>query len=148
MARVDWYQLAEDLGTVLAADPDLANAGVKVLVQKEVVLDRINRVYITLTSATADSDLQSVSAGKRTRYRLRLRLRIAAHGLSERKAYETRDDLLGKVEVAIMKNRQYSGAVSSTYIEGIVFDTPASQGQGLWVSALLDIISDVTASTS
>jgi len=61
---------------------------------------------------------------------------------------EQRDDLIGKVEIALMKERTLNGTVNSSWLEGGEFlSGPDPTGNQFMSGASVMLIADVTATT-
>lgn len=116
MARIDYFGLEDEIGKIFRADSTLE--GVKVTVEDDVEFEvgPLITIYIDRRDPT---DGQSLSAGTRTRYLLRIIIWCWQYSLeSLSNAIRLRDDLLGKVELVLMKNRTVSGKVQSLWLGG------------------------------
>lgn len=152
MARVDYFQIEKEIQTVLKDDADLA--GVAVLIEEELTFAEGNIILIELDRRDAPDDLQSISAGQRTRFLLQISLWCWGFGYERERAMEQRDDLLGKVEVALLKHRAaqpgnaFGGEVTSFWMQGGDFENRRTTDSDRFLSgASIDLICDVTATS-
>ena len=120
MARVDYYSIEKAIQTVLKADPDMAD--VDVLVEQDVQLGQNPTVAIYIESRSAPANLQRISAAKRTNFQVIFTLACFGFSLDIEQAMKLRDDLMGKVETALMKNPSLNNAVSFSYLSGGQFE--------------------------
>lgn len=119
MARVDYYAIETAVQAILQADATLA--GTTVVVEGELVFgsEQTPWVGIYLDRRDAPADRQRIAAGTRTVFLIRLALWCWEYSVEgEAKAIQLRDDLVGKVEVALMANRTLSGTVTTSWLEG------------------------------
>jgi hypothetical protein len=116
---VDYWGIREACQAVLQADADLT--GVTVLVEEEFLLsaEMAPVVFIYLEDRTAEAGEQRLAAGTRTDFQLNFNLwcgDFSLNGLPD--AIERRDSLIGKVEVALMRQRTLDGAVGKLWLTG------------------------------
>ena len=143
MARIDYFAIEEVIKTQLTGDSTLV--GVSVHVEDELTMARGKHVFISLERRDAP-DEQAIAAGTQTRFQIRFSLKCFDFGLDRRGALEARDDLLGKVEVALMKDRTFSGAVAMSWLAGGEFES--GQGtDGFFAAAEVVLIADARATT-
>ena len=148
MARVDYFGIEEAIKSILDADADLA--GVEVLIEEELTIQRGNVVGIYLDDRDAPNEDQSLSAGTRTRFNVRFSIWCWHFGVGRdrRVPMEQRDDLIGKVEIALMKERTLNDTVNSSWLEGGEFlSGPDPTGNQFMSGASVMLIADVTAAT-
>lgn len=150
MARVDYFQIEKEIQKVLQADADLE--GVAVLVEEELTFAQDNTVLIELNRRDAPDDKQSLSAGQRTRYDLALSIWCWGFGFERETAMENRDDLLGKVEVALLEHRatgnNLNGEITAFWLRGGEFENRRSTDSDRFLSgAEIEMICDVTATS-
>ncbi|HEV8639643.1 MAG TPA: hypothetical protein VGV13_00915 [Methylomirabilota bacterium] len=147
MARVDYFAIEQAIQTVLKAAPDLS--GTQVVIEEELQFgsEATPRVGIYLMRRDAPSGLQALAAGQQTRFLVRFEIRCAAYSLDAvATAISLRDDLVGKVEVALMASRSLNGTVISSWLEG--GDLPSAQTGDGWTSrGDVILIADVKATT-
>ena len=150
--RVDYFQIEKEIQTVLMADTDLA--GVKVLIEEELTFAESNIILIELDRRDAPEEMQSISAGQRTRYLLALSLWCWGFGYEREKAMENRDDLLGKVEVSLLKHRSakqgnaFGDLVAAFWLQGGDFENRRTAESDRFLSgAQIEVICDVTATS-
>ncbi len=144
MARVDYYGIAKAIQSQLQADSNLAD--VTVLVEEELTMSRGNVVIIYLDRREAPDDLQTLSAGTRTRFNLFFSIWCFHFGFEKALAIEARDDLLGKVELALMSDPTFSNNVSSSWITGGDFDNgPLPDGVDFMAGAEVQLLAQKQA---
>lgn len=116
MAKVDYYGIVNEIGTILSTDTELL--GVQITIEDEPPLDSGPWVAVYLESRTPTPG-QSMSAGTRTRYQLRMSVWCWQFSIeSTGRAAQLRDELVGKVEIALMKNRTLNDKVGSIWLDG------------------------------
>lgn len=150
MARVDYYAIELAIQTQLQAASGLT--GVTVALEEELPFgmasDQTVEIYLERREAAAD--LQGLSAGRQTRFRLHLSLWCWGYSLeSVAKACQIRDDLMGNVELALLGDHTFAGAVTSSWLEGGQFDTKESPGatSGFSMGGQIILVADVKATT-
>lgn len=147
MAKVDYFAIASEVKTVLAADSALT--GVQVTVEDEPPLDSGPWVAVYLESRTP-TDRQSLSAGKRTRFRLRMSVWCWQFSLeSTAKAAQLRDNLVGLVEISLMGNRTLNDKVGCIWLEGgqlLSEQIKSETMSGFVAGGEIVVIADVVAS--
>ena len=134
MARLDYYAIENQIKTILEADSDVTGhwgeRNTRVLIEREMVfgMDELPAVMIYLDRRDATPG-QPIAAGTRTRLQLRFSIWcVDFHLDSMAMACEARDDLMGLVEVALMKNRDLDGKVGASWIEGGEFMSAENDG--------------------
>lgn len=148
MARVDYYAIENAIAAVLRADATLA--GVTVMVEEELSFQRGSIVGIYLDDRSSPQDLQAISAGTETRFIVNFTVWCWHMGIGRDRTMvmQQRDDLVGKVEIALMKNRTLSNTVNMSWLEGGEFISgPDPQGNQFMSGAEIKLSADVTAST-
>ena len=149
MARVDYYAIEQEIKTVLEADAALA--GVTVTIEEELMFGSESTPWIGvyLDRRDAPPALQRLGAGQSTRFLLRFPLWCWEYHLeSITKAIQRRDDLVGKIEVALMKNRTLSGKVATSWLEGGELPSARLPEQAGFVSgAEVILVAEVSATT-
>ena len=147
MSRVNYFEIENQIRAVLAAATDLA--GVTILVEEEIAVQRGNVVGIYLDDRSAPSELQSISAGTRTRLLVQFSIWCWHFGIGRdrRPTMQARDDLVGKVEIALMGNRNLNSTVNTSWLEGGEFISgPDPTGDQFMSGAQVRLTVDVTAS--
>lgn len=143
MARIDYFDIEDSLADVLRADATLS--GVLVQVEERIVLQDGDFVDIFLDEREAPEE-QPIAAGKITRYELRLSVWCFGYALDLREAGRRRDELLGKVEIALMKNRQWHSQIGQSWSGGGRFDNRQNEETGgLLSGAEIRLVADVKA---
>lgn len=117
MARIDYNLLATRVQAALKADPALSEA--QVTIEDDINLDTGPWVAIYLTRRDAPAADQRIAAGRKLVYNVTLALWCWQYALeSAARAIELRNDLLGKVEIALLKDRTLGGAAEFVTLEG------------------------------
>lgn len=150
MARVDYYGIESAVKTLLEADSALT--GVAVGIEEEVPFREASALCVEIyaTRRDAPAEMQPIRAGKTTRFLLRLSIWCWAYSLeSVSKACQLRDDLMGKVEIALMGDHGLGATVNSSWQEGGEFETKASPGaqSGFGMGGEIILVADVRATT-
>ena len=151
MARVDYYSIEQAIRTQLLADAGLSN--ITVTIEEELSFQRGDIIAIFLDRRDAPAEEQTLSAGTHIRMHLKFSIWCFHFGLVVADSIERRDDLLGKVELALMRDRTFSGAVNSSWITGGEFQTgevhsEAGMGFSGWGSgAEVELIAEMTGTT-
>jgi len=146
MARVDYYQIESDIRDHLLADSNLDN--VVVQIESDLAIQRGNNVVIYLNRRDGPDRLQTISAGTRTRYELELSIWCYhVGGLETRALLEARDDLLGRVEIALLSNRSsLESDIGPYWIRGGEFQTnELEQNAGFVAGAEIEMFVQATA---
>ena len=152
MARIDYFGIEEAIVETLKADGTLGKVQYKI--EEEVVMSKAPLILINLASRElADDNLgQPIAAGTRTRYLLNFSIWVYAFHLGgPADAAKVRAELLGKVELALMKNRTFNwdgegDRVGSSWLAGGEFQTGPATGQRGFVSgAEISLIAEATA---
>ena len=151
MARVDYYGLLETMRELLDGDPSLG--GVHFAIEEEMPAgpDEVPWVGISITGREAPGDIQRIAAGQRTRFVVTFSLWCWAYDIeSKAAAIRNRDDLLGRVEIALMRPdvRTLRDQVDFGYIEGgsLTTGTP-EQGVGFFSGGEIVFKAEVDATT-
>lgn len=116
MARIDYFAIEKKLGDILSSDSTLQ--GVKVIVEEDVEFEDgpYVGIYLERRDATAS---QSLSSGTKIRYDLKLSIWCWSYSLdSVADAINSRDDLVGKVELVLLNNRTIGDKVTTSWLEG------------------------------
>ena len=144
MARVDYFDIEQELAQILRTDPRTQEA--TVLVEEELSFYENDVILIELERRDAPDDEQTASAGKRTRFLLQMSVWCYAYALEKQIAMRKRDDLLGKVELVIQENRGLGGKVGSTWLAGGDFENRRdADGQGFMSGAQIEVVMQVVA---
>jgi len=146
MPRVDYYDIEVEMLQILKADTTLQ--GVQITVEDDFELDTGAWVAIYLDRRDP-TEGQSLSAGTRTRYNLYFSIWCWQYSLeSTSQAARFRDDLIGKVEIALMKNRTLNNKVSHMWIEGGEMPSARLPGsKGHVAGGEIVVVAEVIAST-
>lgn len=141
MARADYFAVLEAIEAQLKADEDLAEA--TILVEEDLSFQSGDTVIIYLERRSAPANQQGLSAGKRTRFLVEVSVWCYHFGLEARPAMKNRDDLMGRVEIALMRDRTLRGMVDSFYIDGGSFNYGRTEGGLYMAGAEVRIVADL-----
>ena len=86
-------------------------------------------------------DSYNVTDGKRTRYAVEFEVHCWAFSMDASGARARRDELLGQVELAILRDRTFGGVLETCSIGGVQFDSGASSDApgAFWAGARLTL---------
>jgi hypothetical protein len=143
--RIDYWGLEEEVKAIL--DTELVDGHVDIEREFQFASESTPWVGIYLDRRDAPASLQPLAAGKQTRMLVRLRLDCRAYSLeSIARASQFRDELIGRVEVALMKHRDLNGKATASWLEGGSFSrVPQQDG---WISGgEVMLVADVKATT-
>lgn len=116
MSKVSYFDIETEIASILTSDITLN--GVNITVESVTELDAGSWVGIYLVGRDVP-DGQPLANGTLMRYRLNFILWCWEYSLeSITDAIQRRDDLVGRVEVALMKNRTLNNSVNYSFIEG------------------------------
>ena len=146
MARVDFTEITEAIRGQLAADSTLD--GIRILIEAELSFDAGPLVIIYLLNASEDPEQQGLAAGTTSRLILRFEIMPFAFAVDKKSAIKLRNDLVGRVHIALMKDRTFSGKVTSSWYGEFNFDAGDSPGGGFFSGASIELVVDATATTT
>lgn len=138
MARIDYFAIEQAIKAQLEADATLA--GVIVEIEQELSWFENDLVMIYLERRDTPAEIQTISAGQRTTFDLRFALWCWHFGLDAATSHERRDDLVGKVELALMRDRTLQATVDWFHIEGGEFLTAKDDSDGFASGAEIVIV--------
>lgn len=120
MPAIDYFGIEEAIKAVLEADAGFQGQNAAVHIEEEFSHAMTDgKVVFIYSDRRAPTPGQPIAAGQQTRYQIRHSIWSRSYSIeSMRKAMEIRDDLLGVVETALMKNRSLNDAVSTSWLEG------------------------------
>lgn len=146
MPRIDYFGIETEMQDILKSDSDLANVTVEVEDGPE-TLERCPFIEIRLLRTDAPAEIQRVAAGQQTRFEIRFSVLCWEYSLeSIRDARKKRNDLLGKAQVVLMKNRTLNDKVSNLRLEG--GEMWRSEGEtGFGSTAEIIVICEANATT-
>lgn len=148
MARIDYYGIENAIANVLKTDSTLT--GVTVLVEEELTVQRGNVIGIYLDDRNVPIEDQPIAAGTKTRFNVNFSIWCWHFGIGRDRtlAQQQRDDLIGKVEIALMKNRTLQNTVTMSWLDGGDFISgPDPTGNQFMSGGEIRLTVDVTAST-
>lgn len=148
MAAIDYHAILEGIRDQIEADEDAPS--VTIHIEEELSTVEGPTVMLYLDRRDAPDDLQTLSAGQRTRYEVTISIWCFGVAMdSMREACRNRDNLLGEIEIALMKDRTLQETVSSSWFTGGEFISAQAPGVGGFVSgAEIVLVALVTAITT
>lgn len=146
---MDYYDIANEIAEVLKADSTMD--GVQVTVEDDAPLDSGPWVSIGIVNRSTPPS-QPLAAGTKTRFQIRIgvwcwQFSLESTGVASR----LRDDLVGKVEIALMKNRTLNNKVSFSWLEGGDMMSERIQNDnmsGFIAGGEIVMVAEITASTT
>src|SRR3990172_2339488 len=151
MARINYSALLKGIEQVLQNDGDIVAFQADVLVKKPVPTTLTGPVVNIFEDRRDPTPSQDISAGTRKRYTIRWAIWVTCFSAdSYADAAEQRDELLGKVEIALMKNRTLAGVLpnSSLDIQGGELGRGGPAGDvGFIAQSTLIVTAEAVAST-
>lgn len=116
MARIDYWAIEQALKDTLEANLN----GVSVRVEEEMIFgaEATPWVGVYLERRESPDALQTLCAGQRVRYRMTFSVWCWAYALEMAVAMRERDDLLGKLELILMANREWHEQIEMSWIGG------------------------------
>lgn len=123
MARIDYFAIELEIQKVLKEDATIVSAGATVVVEEDVVTSPEMCPWVGVYIADRDSAGAPITAGQQQRFRIRYEVWCFEHAMEVPLAAQQRDDLMGKVEVALLKKPTLNGKVTSMAITGGAFDS-------------------------
>ena len=150
MARADYYELECAIGNRLTMDDQLAEVDVKVLIEDEMSPYHDRQVILYLDSYEVPAEDQGINAGTRMRMHVKYILACYALNLKISKAMELRDDLMGRVGTALMRERTFGRSeVRSSWQMGGEFASGRTEGGAQFLAmGEIGLIVDLEATTS
>ena len=144
MARIDYYDIEKELQYILQGDPALNEVTVLIEEMPEMTADMAPFVSIFIDRREVPS-AQPIAGGTRQRMLLKLSLWCYVVEMeSVESACKKRDDLIGKVEIALMNNRTINDKVNHTIMDGGEFDNVSLQTIGLAMGGSIVLLVDVS----
>lgn len=136
MGLINYYAIEQGIQAVLEADSALS--GTSYFIEEETLFDndKCPAIFIYLERRDAPIDMQRIAAGTTTDMQMRFSLWcLEFHMEGIGKACQLRDDLMGKAEVALMKDRTLNATIGGkAWLEGGRFIT-GEQGDGGFIAA-------------
>ena len=115
MARINYTAISRAIRDAIANDPDVRQLEPQVEVHAPVPVDATGRFVGVYEGRRDASALQDLAAGTRTRYVVQWEVQVHCFSAeSYEDAAVQRDELLGLVEVALMRNRNLGGALADS----------------------------------
>ena len=134
MSRIDYGAIETAIQTVLDADPSVGGAGVKTILEDQFPFgaEATPWVGVYLENRELAGD-QPIAANTVVRMRLRFSLWCVTYSLDIPSAMSARDELMGNVEIALLKVPTLNLAGVRTFLAGGDFQT--GQEAGTWEAA-------------
>jgi hypothetical protein len=124
VARIDYFAIEQEIQKILKEDATLVGAGVVlVVVEEDVVTIPEMCPWVGVYIADRESAGSPITAGQQQRFRVRYEVWCFEHAMDVPEASKLRDDLIGKVEVALLKKPTLNGKVTTMMITGGTFDS-------------------------
>jgi len=124
VARIDYFLVEQEIQKVIKEDATIVSAGVvHVVVEEDVVTSPEMCPWVGIYIADRESAGSPITAGQQQRFRVRYEVWCYEHAMDVPEASRLRDDLIGKVEVALLKKPTLNGKVTSMLITGGTFDS-------------------------
>jgi len=146
VARVDYWKIEQEIAEIIRTQVP----NVFVTVERELLfgMETAPWIGVYLDRRDAPPELQSLSAGTRTRFRLRFMVLVWCFSLEYERSFEERDEVLSKVEVALMGHRTLNELVKSSWLEGGDMSTRVPpERSGFLAGGEIILIADAQAST-
>lgn len=130
MAALDYWLIKEAIKARLEADPLTNHMSVVIHSLVQPIPELMPWVGIFMTNRVAPPREQKLAMGTTTDMTMGLTLVVAEYSLeSLEEAVRRRDNAVGAVEVALIRNRTLGGAVDHLWLQGgNFFDQPADRG--------------------
>lgn len=146
MARADYYAVQKAIAERIANDEAISEEGIPVFIEVEISARAERQIVVYLDGREAPASIQGLNSGSRTR--LHVRYTIACYGFSLKltRAMELRDDLMGRVEVALMKEpRDFAREdVATSWLQGGDFANARSDA-GFMAMGEVGLVVDMVA---
>lgn len=117
MAKIDYVAITRAMRDQLAADADVIRLDARIGIHEPVPTDLTRNPFVGIYESRRTSPpLQDLAAGTRTRYEIQWEIQVHCFSSDSDGAYEDaasrRDELLGAVEVALMRDRTLGGVLA------------------------------------
>ena len=149
MARINYTAILKAIRRVIAEDADVRRVDPRVEVNAPIPSD-LDKPFVAVYEGRREPTAgQDLAAGTRTRYAVYWEVQVHCFsGESQEDAGEQRDELLGLVEIALMRRRNLGGALedSSLMLRGGPLGGGAAQ-IGFISSGSLTVTAEAVAST-
>lgn len=150
MARIRYYDYLKAIRDVLDVDTDLQNLHVKIEIGKAIVT-AAQTPHVNVTEISREPMRPAIAAGTLSRYRVRWKITVSAFSAAGfEDAMQQRDEVLGIVEVVMMKNRDLGGILPPRQLtlEGGSLQSAPGEAGGFWAQADLDLSAEIQFSTT
>lgn len=124
MAAVDYFGIAERIVEILKLDDRLQT--VPITAEAALPMTTLDQGLIVVEATRRRAmDGQPIAAGRRLRLEVDYAIWCYGFALDQQQGapYRVRDDLIGRVELVLMANRQLRDGVNVLYLNGGEFDT-------------------------
>lgn len=146
MPKIDYYSIESELSEILKADATLD--GVHITVEDNTDMEGGSWVGIFLLGREL-TEGQPLAMSTRIRYRLNFLILCWDYSLdSIADAIQKRDDLIGKVEIALLKNPTINNLVNYSFLEGGELESAQlEETAGFIAGGEIRLRAELTAST-
>jgi len=146
VARINYFVIEQAIETALRAASDLSGATITLEEDVELAVEQVPWIGIYLASRQDAGG--PIAAGKQQRFRVRFEVWCFEHDTeSLTAASRKRDDLMGKVEIALLNDPTLGSTVALARITGGEFESGRTEaGFLMGGSILLDV--EQTATTT
>ena len=148
MARVNYYDIQNEIKEILELDQTLA--GINIQIEEPTRFQHGGYVIIHLDRREAPDEDQFIDAGQSTRFDVFFNVVCIQTSMSSlASAMRARDDLMGKVEVALMKVRDLNNKASVQWLGGGPFESGQIEGmKGSAAQGTIEMLVKVTGTTT
>lgn len=148
MPKVDYWNIREKLKEILEGDSSLNGVNIEIERNTLIASENCPWLNIKMTGRVAEDDEQVIASGQKTKFIVSMMIDAKEYSReSPQEAIRLRDDLIGKVEVVLMKNRTLAGAIDYLWILGGDMDQ-ADTEKGYVSTGDISINMRVTATTA
>lgn len=149
MARINYFGILEATKAVIEADADVRALHATVEITRPTITMNMSP-HVNIHEGRRDNATQVIAGGTRQRYLFRWSVVVgvfSAAGFED--ATRQRDELIGVVEIALMKNRDLNGALvgKQLLLQGGALQSEPTDA-GFWSLGTIDLAAEVVASTS
>lgn len=147
MAAIDYAAITRQLAQILNEDSDIEGTRVFVEEMPQIGLMDAGVAIALYLLGRQPHPQQVAAAGKRTRFIVRISVVCLGFDAgSFLEAEQKRDDLIGKVELVLMRNRTINGKVAASWLEGGDFASAQAPGGAPFVAAgEINLMAEVSA---
>lgn len=146
MSKIDYYQLAEDIKDMLDADPLTQNILKTIEVDEAASLEMGPSIDIRIEGRQIREQDQTINNSTSFRAYINVVLMIFVFDLdSKRHAMQTRDTIIGDVEMILLNDPTIGGKVDCALLDGGSLDSGQTQQNGYFCAGEVKINIELTA---